>query len=186
MIAPALPRWVAEAMADPESGVNALRHQVPRAPIDNVPPEVAVYNAIDDAWLARRSPLDPVEVTPALWVLQVNVGEELQLDGDPLASGSLDDTAVVVIHLAGVAMQSDNAQALASAHRLMRAVRRCLLTAWQDVGMGGLLLEGQRFTLPATLQLLTQEPKPGSGAVDLALVIPFSSTDTWALGAPET
>lgn len=183
MIAPALPRWVAEVLAADETGVNALRTQVPRSLLDAAPPAVAIYNAIDDSWVARKSPIEAV--TPDLWVLQIGVGDEITVDGDPFTSGSLEDTVTVVIHLAGVALQSGNAAALAAAHRLMRAVRRCLLHAWRELGMAGLLLEGQRFTMPSTMQLLTQEAKQGAGAVDLALVIPFQSTDTWALGASE-
>ncbi len=184
MIAPALPRWVAEVLADAETGVNALRTQVPRGIDDAAPPEVGIYNAIDDAWVARSSPVETV--TPTEWVLQVNVGEELQVSGDPLASGSADDTATIVVHLAGVAATGDNAAALAAAHRLMRAVRRCLNIAFRARRTDPLDLEGQLIALPNELTLLTQEPQPGSGAVDLALVIPFTIIDSWALGALES
>jgi hypothetical protein len=185
VIAPALPRWFAAVLAEAETGVNARRSEVPRAVQDTEPPSVVVYNAIDDAWIAAGAPLDPNEVTPQQWVLQVNVGEELQLAADPFRSGG-DDTAIIVLHLSGVALGGNNAASLAAAHRLMRAARRCVVDAWRTIGQEGLLLEGQRFDLPSNMTLLTQEPKPGSGAVDLALVIPFQSTDTWALGATET
>lgn len=186
MITAALPRWIAQQLADPDFGVNALRASVPRDEIDPVPPPVSIYNAIDDDWVARKSPTEGV--TPDEWVLHVNVGESIQLAGDPDAEGNVSDSADVVIHLAGVTLQGKNAAALAAAHRLMRAVRRCLLHAFRGVRRldpPALVLEGQRIEMPAELALLIKEHQPGSGAVDLALVIPFDITDEWALGAPE-
>ncbi|WP_396216496.1 hypothetical protein [Gemmatimonas sp.] len=184
MIAPALPRWVAEVLADSENGVNALRVLVPRRESDAEPPEVAVFNAVDEDWVARAAPVEGV--IPDLWALQINVGEELQIAGSPMSSDPVEDTATIVVLLVGVATDGQNAGALAAAHRIMRAVRSCLNTAFRTLRTDGLQLEGQYFSLPSQLSLLTQEPVPGSGQVALALVIPFTATDTWALGAPET
>jgi hypothetical protein len=183
MIAPALPRWVATVLADAEGGVDALRASVPRGAGDPEPPPVSVFNAIDHAWVARTAPAEGV--TPTHWVLQVNVGEELQLGGNPLRSDPIADTATVVVLLVGVTAQGDDAATLASAHRLMRVVRRCLVLAFTACRTTGLTLEGQAFDLPDDLTLLTQEPEPGSGAIAIALVIPFTMTDMWALGAQE-
>lgn len=182
MIAPALPRWVALRLADVEAGVNAIAPSVPRSADDPLPPVVAIYNAIDDDWVARAAPAEGV--TPAQWVLQVNVGEELQLGGAPF-DGDLTDTATVVVLLVGVTADGEDAATLAAAHRLMRAVRRCLLLAFDALRTDGLQLEGQAFDLPNQLTVLTQEPEPGSGAIAIACVIPFPMTDTWALGAQE-
>lgn len=183
MIAPALPRWVAEILAHPETGVDALRLLVPRGPEDPEPPPVSIYNAIDSAWVARSAPAEGV--TPDHWVLQVNVGEELQLGGSPLSSEPIDDTATIVALLVGVTTDGNNAATLASAHRIMRALRHCLIAAFHALRADGLALEGQHFALPSQLSVLTQEPEPGSGAIAIACVIPFTMTDTWALGAPE-
>lgn len=185
MITAALPRWVAERLADPDYGVNALRVLVPRDETDPEPPEVAIYNAIDDDWVARKSPVE--EVTPDLWVLHVNVLEEIDVVGNP-AEGDLADTATVVILLAGVTAEGKSADALIAGHRLMRAVRRCLVSAFraiQNDELPVLDLEGQSVSLPPRLTLRTQEQKPGSGAVDFALFVPFPIHDTWALSAEE-
>ncbi len=184
MITPALCRWVAEVLSDFDYGVNALRVLVPRRETDPEPPPVAIYNAVDADWVARSSPVEAV--TPDLWVLHINVAEEIDLAGDP-AEGDISDTATVVILLAGVTTEGKNAEALAAGHRIMRAVRRCLHDAFRNIQQQEspvLELEGQLVSPPEGLTLRTQEQKPGSGALDFALFVPFPIHDTWALGAP--
>ncbi len=184
MIAPALPRWVAAQLADAVTGINVRRLQVPRGLTDAAPPEVAIYNAIDDDWVARDTA--PEQLAPELWVLQVNVAEEIELAGNPAPDGPIEDTAIMVVQLAGVTADGGNADALAHAHRLMRAVRRVLLEAFATLGMDDLYLEGQSIRPPSTMNLQTQELVAGSGAITLALFLPFTITDTWALGAEES
>ena len=184
MIAPALPRWVADRLADVATGVNALSPQVPRALLDSAPPEVSIYNAIDSAWVARSSPVEGV--TPDLWIMQVGVGLTLEMTGNPDAEGSLSDTATVVVHLAGVTSEGDNAAAVAAAYRIMRATRRCLNIALREFGMEDVVLEGQAITAPETMSLISSEQQPGAGQIDLILILPFTIHDYWALGASET
>jgi len=183
MITPALPRWYADLLADPTSGVNVIAPTVPRRVADPAPPAVGVFNSVDDAWVARGHVDD--EATPDEWVLFVGVAEEMQLAGDP-GDGALEDTATVVISLHGATIDADNAATLAQAYRLMRAVRRVLITAFVAQQMDVLVLEGQQITLPSQLQGITLDSKPGSGQVALAIALPHSITDTWALGAEET
>ena len=182
MITPALPRWVAAVLADPSTGVNAFAPLVPRGVTESDPPTVAIYNAVDDAWVARKHSSDVA--TPDEWVLAVRVAEELQLAGAP-GAGSLEDSASVVVELQGVTIDADNASALATAYRVMRAVRRSLNTAFVAQLMEPLTLEGQLITLPESLQGFTLDGTPGAGQVSLAFVLPFTLTDTWALGAEE-
>jgi hypothetical protein len=181
MIAPALPRWVAGLLADPTTGVNALAPLVPKGHAESAPPLLAVFNTVDDAWVARKY-VDVDEATPDEWVLLVRVAEEMQIAGTP-GDGSIEDSATVVVELHGVAIDSDNADALAIAFRVMRAVRRCLYLAFREQAMRPLLLEGQSIDLPSRLQGFTLDGKPGSGAVSLALVLPFTITDIWAQSA---
>lgn len=185
MITAALPRWIAQVLADPDHGVNALAPLVPREETDPTPPAVAIYNAVDDDWVARSSPVEMV--TPDLWVLHVNVAEEIDLAGSP-SEGDISDTATIVVLLAGVATDGKSAEALIAGHRLMRAARRSLFDAFRSIQQQAkpvLTLEGQDITMPESMSLRTQEQQAGSGAVDFALFLPFTITDQWALGAPE-
>lgn len=184
MITPALPRWVAGLLGDADTGVNHWAPLVPRGDAEPAPPAVAVYNAVDDAWVARQHVDD--EATPEAWVLAVRVGEEMQLAGDP-GEGPVEDAASIIVELQGVTdEQANNAVVLATAYRVMRAVRRVLHTAFIAQLMEPLLLDGEQITLPTQLQGFTLDSQPGSGQVALALLLPFTLTDTWALGAEET
>lgn len=184
MITPALPRWVAGLLGDADDGVNHWAPLVPRGDDEPAPPSVAVYNAVDDAWVARQHADD--EATPTQWVLAVRVGEELQLAGEP-GTGSLDDTAPIIVELQGVTDEdTNNAVVLATAYRVMRAARRVLNTAFVALRGEQLALEGTQVMLPEQLQAFTLDNQPGSGQVGLALLLPFTLTDTWALGAEET
>lgn len=187
MITPGLPRWIADLLADEDTGVNTWRTTVPRGGSDAAPPEVDVYNAIDDHWVARAAPVEGV--TPTRWVLHVNVGLQMQVAGDPDAEGGIADTGTVIVHLSGVTLDANNAAALAAAFRLMRVVRRVLLRGFRAIREQAtplLVLEEMEIGLPQELELLVQESTPGAGTIDMALVIPFDLTDIWALAAPET
>lgn len=182
MITPALPRWVAGLLNDPTTGVNALAPWVPKRLTDPEAPPVGIYNAVDDAWVTRKHADD--EATPDEWVIAVRIGEELQIAGAP-GTGSAEDSCSVVIELQGVTDEdADNAVVLAMAFRIGRAIRRCLNLAFVALEMDALQLEGQQITLPEQIAGFTLDGK--SGTLSLALVLPFTLTDTWALSAEET
>ncbi len=84
MIAPALPRWMATTLAHESYGVNALLPSVPRPVDEAAPPECAIFNAVDDNWVARGRIDD--EATPDQWVLAVRIAEETDIAGQPAAS----------------------------------------------------------------------------------------------------
>lgn len=184
MIAPALPRWVSACLSDPATGVNAVSSLVPRAVSDPEPPAVAIYNALDEAWVARKH-VDG-EATADEWVLAVRVAQEMRLAGDP-GQGGLEDDATLIVELHGVTEdQANNAVTLGTAYRVMRAVRRVLHQQFLALQMAPLILEGQQIALPASLNGFTLDSTPGSGQITIALELPFTITDTWALGAEET
>lgn len=186
MIAPALPRWVATALADEATGVNAMLLEVPRDVSEEPPRAVTVYNAFDDAIVARKAPR--TELRADEWVLSVAPAEELEHAGNPLEEGDLRDSAPIVLHLSGVTVNGDDAASLAEANRVMRAVRRVLLQAFRLIQQAGtpLVLEGQTIELPEQWKSITKVVTVGSGQYDLVVVIPFLLTDDWAFSAPET
>jgi hypothetical protein len=179
MITPALVAWVAAQLAHAETGVNVLRLEVPRGGDKPAPPPVQVFDAVADDEVARRAPPEP---TPNEWVLYVSVGDNVVLAGQPSAA-DLDDEAIIVVELAGATAQSNNALTMASAHRLMRCVRRCLFQAFRAIqasDMPRLVLDKQRFTFPPRISVRTQEPVPGSGRIHVVAIAPFTATDNWA------
>jgi hypothetical protein len=176
VIAPALPRWVASVLGDAVVGVNALLNDVPRQPDEAAPPDVDVFNAVDEQWVARARFDD--QASADRWILAIAVAEELdELAGAP-SEGTVEDTAIVTVSLLGVAARGNNARMLADAYRVMRVVRRVLYHAFAQVGTDALELEGQLCTPPAQFGLSTH-PADG-GRLSLVLELPFAVTDTWA------
>jgi hypothetical protein len=47
-------RWLADALAHPTTGINAMLGDVPRDAGDQAPPLVTLFNEIDDPWVVRR------------------------------------------------------------------------------------------------------------------------------------
>jgi hypothetical protein len=177
MIAPAVVRWVDNILESERTGVNALIPDVPRAPGEAPPPLAVVFNAMDHAAVARARLNQGAR--PELFSLAVRVAEEIEVDGNA-GAGGVEDTCLVVVDLEAVATDADNAMLLADAYRIMRCVRRALNHAFTQLGMAGIVLEEQCITPPVTMTLQTLDPTPGSGAAHLALLLPFTMTDTWA------
>ena len=182
-LTPELFRFLADALDDPTTGVNALRASVPRNIADPAPRPVRVSNGADDAWVARGNLGD--EATEDEFSLAILPGLDQQLAGDPAQSGNGEDVCPVAVALSGLTTDGDNAGAFAEALRIMRIVRRCILAKFAAYRVDPLILDQQWVQLPLQWTQQTVRPKDGVGAVEVLHVIPFLITDSWALGATD-
>lgn len=184
MIAPAVPRWIAAQLGHETRGINALAPLVPRDAADAAPPEVAIHNVADDAWVARSAPVEAV--TPDLWILRVAASADAFLAGNPDGVGSLQDTMAVILMLEGLTGDARNDIAACHLSRLVRAIRKSLRLAFSEVraqDLNDLTLDGLIITLPTSIPVQVQPPVAGSGEIAVALSLDFSINDSWALGA---
>lgn len=182
MIAPAIPRAIAAALADETTGVNAL---LPTVPGGNPEPRlVTVFNTFDNDAVALNQGW--AELSADAWILSVGPAEEIDIAGDGNETGTEQDAAPVFVHLSGLTKGGESAATLAEAHSVMRCVRKVLHHLFrQAYAAGGLELDGQYVDLPEQWKGFCKTSQGGSGQFDLMLAVPFQITDNWARSAPE-
>lgn len=178
MITPELVRWYAAVAGDAVTGLDIIAALVPRAVGDDPPPLVAIYNAVDDNWVARGAPVAAADLDPALWTLTIALAPSLTFGRDPESKAH--GNATVILLLTGMPQDAEDAAATASGYRLMRGLRYCVNKAWLPYEGDGLELDQQRFTLDGDGTLEVAEVKNDSDVlVGFALTLDHRSTDHW-------
>ena len=115
-------RLIADQLADPTNGVNALLAGVPRYAGHTLPPNVTIYNEIERAELARRAVAKDAALTyPALFVYE---------HGDASIEGHVqtdEQDCSIDVAICYAVKKSDTAKGSQDARYTMRAVRRSLV-----------------------------------------------------------
>lgn len=122
-------RTIAEAMADPVTGINAILAGVPRDAGDPAPPLVTIYEETTDDWVADRQlphELLEADVAGGAALLAIGVASETDFqNGDGTAEvRAADDTGEVTLVIYYGTATSAPALAVRDALYTMRAVRR--------------------------------------------------------------
>lgn len=178
MITPEFVRWHATVLGDPVTGLDIIAPLVPRAVGDAPPPEVAIYNAVADNWVARGAPVLAADVDPALWTLTIALTSSLTF-GREHASKAVGDASLMML-LTGIPSDGDDSLAMASGYRILRAARYCLNQAWLPYEQAGLVLDGQRFKLNGDGGIEVAELKSDSDVlVGIAMTLGYTATDHW-------
>lgn len=168
-------RIIADWLAHPTFGVNAVRLAVPRDTGVEIFPAVTVLDSTRDGRVARGGvpALTPSEF-PALLVTPADQPVE---QGSPVVRPWPPDTVVTVL-IRYATQQLDTARAEREASQTIRAVWRAigsLITQRTAVERAGVLVIGARSLQAATLYESTED-----GTVTGGVLVTLHVRDTWA------
>lgn len=172
--------WAATALRDPATGVNAIRHLVPRPPSDSAPPECLIYDQNQHGWTLR--PELPPEILSLGLTLVVRMASEFEAPFLPEIAGKAPtiDLAILVAgtedHAAGGAKHLTHT--LRSAQRVL-AQQFVAQTSPESTLT---LATGIEITPTGSATWLPVIQPDGTRHLMAGLILPFTVHDAWVLG----
>lgn len=171
-----------EWMTDPAAGLNAELPGVPRRAGDAVPPDVAIFNALDHDWVSRGTiPPDKLVDGPAL-IIAPSASLEHPIPFHLLPDRQQTTEPDVPIQFIVALKRNQHARYRRVAGYALRAVARVLakrFPAANTVFVRDQVVVRLGRTAPG---LFSQPIDPADDLFVGALVVPFACLDRWALG----
>lgn len=174
-------RQTADWLGDATHGVNALLASVPGDVGDTAPPNVTIYDATRQDWVARG--VIPRGDTGNVPLLLVRGPDEAEI---PLWAGTDGggwgdvEVRIAYVRRPGVTRASDDV--LTQAYQTLRAAARSLQAQFQTM-QAGPTRQGVLFERPRLRFLADQETLAGNETILASLAVTFGAFDPWVLGA---
>jgi hypothetical protein len=139
-------RIVANWLADPALGVNALLPTIPRLDGDPMPPTVSIFDETRAGWVARNQvpkPTGPVQFPAVIVFLQNTRWDSSPADSQASGARTIDSDVQLAVQL--VMQDSTTEEGVSAGMYIMRAIRNSLLLLDEPAADNARTLAGVRL-----------------------------------------